>query len=106
MIPATSAEKPATREMYGATPFGQGALAARRLVEAGVRFATVSFGGWDTAGNAPFSTWRDALYDVSIDHPEGRGHGWLSSGGCPRGRGEGGAGPGLNIGRVESRRPA
>ncbi|MBN9120018.1 MAG: DUF1501 domain-containing protein [Planctomycetes bacterium] len=42
------AEKPATREMYGATPFGQGALAARRLVEAGVRFATVSFGGWDT----------------------------------------------------------
>ncbi|MBP3957891.1 DUF1501 domain-containing protein [Gemmata sp. G18] len=43
-----SAEKPATREMYGTTPFGQGALAARRLVEAGVRFSTVSFGGWDT----------------------------------------------------------
>jgi hypothetical protein len=42
------AEKQATREMYGTTPFGQGALAARRLVEAGVRFATVSFGGWDT----------------------------------------------------------
>lgn len=43
-----SAEKPAVREMYGNTPFGQGALAARRLIEAGVRFATVSFGGWDT----------------------------------------------------------
>ena len=43
-----SAEKPATREMYGTTPFGQGVLAARRLVEAGVRFSTVSFGGWDT----------------------------------------------------------
>ncbi|QJW96022.1 DUF1501 domain-containing protein [Frigoriglobus tundricola] len=43
-----SAEKPATRELYGTTPFGQGALAARRLVEAGVRFSTVSFGGWDT----------------------------------------------------------
>ncbi len=43
-------EKQATREMYGNTPFGQGALAARRLVEAGVRFATVSFGGWDTHG--------------------------------------------------------
>ena len=28
--------------------FGQGVLAARRLVEAGVRFATVSLGGWDT----------------------------------------------------------
>ncbi len=41
-------EKTATRDLYGATPFGQGALAARRLVEAGVRFATVSFGGWDT----------------------------------------------------------
>ncbi len=41
-------EKAATREMYGNTPFGQGALAARRLVEAGVRFSTVSFGGWDT----------------------------------------------------------
>ena len=28
--------------------FGQGVLAARRLVDAGVRFATVSLGGWDT----------------------------------------------------------
>ena len=36
------------RERYGTTPFGQGALAARRLVEAGVRFVTVSLGGWDT----------------------------------------------------------
>jgi hypothetical protein len=43
-----NAEKPATRELYGNTPFGQGALAARRLIEAGVRFATVSLGGWDT----------------------------------------------------------
>lgn len=32
------------------TPFGQGALAARRLIEAGVRFTTVSLGGWDTHG--------------------------------------------------------
>lgn len=43
-----NAEKQATRDLYGATPFGQGALAARRLIEAGVRFATVSLGGWDT----------------------------------------------------------
>jgi hypothetical protein len=43
-------EKKETRDLYGNTPFGQGALAARRLVEAGVRFATVSFGGWDTHG--------------------------------------------------------
>ena len=36
------------RETYGAGNFGQGALAARRLVEAGVRFVTVGIGGWDT----------------------------------------------------------
>jgi hypothetical protein len=42
-------EKQSLRDDYGATPFGQGALAARRLVEAGVRFVTVSSGmGWDT----------------------------------------------------------
>jgi hypothetical protein len=43
-------EKPELRTRYGATPFGQGALAARRLVEAGVRFVTISLGGWDTHG--------------------------------------------------------
>ena len=41
-------EKQEVRDSYGANPFGQGALAARRLVEAGVRFVTVSLGGWDT----------------------------------------------------------
>jgi uncharacterized protein (DUF1501 family) len=39
-----------TRDRYGPTAFGQGALAARRLVEAGVRFVTISLGGWDTHG--------------------------------------------------------
>jgi hypothetical protein len=43
-------EKEELRTRYGATPFGQGALAARRLVEAGVRFVTISLGGWDTHG--------------------------------------------------------
>jgi uncharacterized protein (DUF1501 family) len=39
------------RERYGETPFGQGTLAARRLVQAGVRFVTISSGvGWDTHG--------------------------------------------------------
>ncbi|GAC1451167.1 MAG: DUF1501 domain-containing protein [Isosphaeraceae bacterium] len=49
------AETPATRELYGMTLFGQAALTARRLVEAGSRFLTVfwdEFGlagtGWDT----------------------------------------------------------
>jgi hypothetical protein len=45
-----AAEKSELRERYGNTPFGQGALAARRLVEAGVRFVTISTGGWDTHG--------------------------------------------------------
>jgi hypothetical protein len=43
-----SLEPTPTREKYGQTPFGQGALAARRLVEAGVRYITLSIGGWDT----------------------------------------------------------
>jgi hypothetical protein len=43
------ASEPASlRESYGTDNFGQGVLAARRLIEAGVRFATVSVGGWDT----------------------------------------------------------
>ncbi|HEV3079594.1 MAG TPA: DUF1501 domain-containing protein [Gemmataceae bacterium] len=45
-----SQESPGLRDRYGKTPFGQGALAARRLVEAGVRFVTISLGGWDTHG--------------------------------------------------------
>jgi uncharacterized protein (DUF1501 family) len=36
------------RERYGRHGVGQGCLLARRLVEAGVRFVTVSHGGWDT----------------------------------------------------------
>jgi hypothetical protein len=43
-------EPEALRQRYGNTPFGQGALAARRLVQAGVRFVTLSLGGWDTHG--------------------------------------------------------
>src|SRR5262249_26189734 len=43
-------ESTSLRQRYGMTPFGQGALAARRLIEAGVRFTTVSLGGWDTHG--------------------------------------------------------
>jgi hypothetical protein len=45
-----NAEKQATRDAYGSTAIGQGCLAARRLIEAGVRYATVSLGGWDTHG--------------------------------------------------------
>jgi len=41
-------EKDAVRDAYGRTPFGQGCLLARRLVEAGVTFVEVEVGGWDT----------------------------------------------------------
>ena len=36
-------EKPAVRERYGISPFGQGCLLARRLVEAGVKLVTVNW---------------------------------------------------------------
>ena len=41
-------ESAALRERYGKDAFGQSVLAARRLVEAGVRFVTIGTGGWDT----------------------------------------------------------
>jgi len=56
-----SKESEKTREAYGRTTYGQSCLLARRLVEAGVKFVTVTFspsiggqsvtdGGWDTHG--------------------------------------------------------
>ncbi len=42
-----SKETSATRAKYGNTDAGPRFLLARRLVEAGVRFVTVSYGGWD-----------------------------------------------------------
>jgi hypothetical protein len=41
-------EDPRLRDRYGRTRFGQNCLLARRLIEGGVRFVTVSDGGWDT----------------------------------------------------------
>jgi hypothetical protein len=46
-----SREPAALRDDYGRMTLGQGALAARRLIEAGARFVTLGFGGWDTHGN-------------------------------------------------------
>jgi hypothetical protein len=46
------------RDSYGRNTFGQECLAARRMVEAGVPYITISFpGGWDTHGNH-FATMR------------------------------------------------
>jgi len=41
-------EDPVLRESYGKSPFGQGCLLARRLVEEGVTFVEVRSNGWDT----------------------------------------------------------
>jgi|TARA_B100000519_G_C14240920_1_gene437274 hypothetical protein len=40
-------ENQETRDAYGDDNFGQGCLLARRLVETGVRFVKVQYGGWD-----------------------------------------------------------
>ncbi|MCX6595948.1 MAG: DUF1501 domain-containing protein [Acidobacteria bacterium] len=40
-------ESAATRALYGETPFGNGCLLARRLVEKGVRYVNVGSGDWD-----------------------------------------------------------
>ncbi|MFO0959815.1 MAG: DUF1501 domain-containing protein [Isosphaeraceae bacterium] len=45
---AMQAEGPRLRDRYGRNALGQGCLLARRLVESGVRFVTVTHGGWDT----------------------------------------------------------
>jgi hypothetical protein len=45
------AEDPKLRDRYGRTRFGQSCLLARRLIEAGVRFVTVTDTGWDTHQN-------------------------------------------------------
>jgi hypothetical protein len=43
-----SRESGALRKEYGETPFGRGCLAARRLLEVGVRCVEVTLEGWDT----------------------------------------------------------
>ncbi len=47
-----SAEPTRVRDLYGREEWGQGFLAARRLVEAGVRMVQVNLRGWDTHQNA------------------------------------------------------
>jgi hypothetical protein len=44
-------EKDELRDAYGRNSFGQSLLLSRRLVEAGVRFTTVTLGGWDNHVN-------------------------------------------------------
>jgi hypothetical protein len=53
-------EDPKLRDAYGRNRFGQSCLLARRLIEAGVRFVTLTDGGWDTHQNN-FKSLKDNL---------------------------------------------
>lgn len=44
-------EEAKLRDRYGRNRFGQSCLLARRLIQSGVRFVTVTDGGWDTHAN-------------------------------------------------------
>ena len=44
---AIEKESDELRDRYGRNTFGQSCLMARRLIESGVRFATVNYAGWD-----------------------------------------------------------
>ena len=55
-----SEETDAMRDSYGRNTFGQSCLAARRLVERGVPYVTINYGGWDTH-KQHFETMRQKL---------------------------------------------
>jgi uncharacterized protein (DUF1501 family) len=55
------------RAAYGDTPFGRGCLAARRLVEVGVRCVEVTLSGWDShANNHEVQTRQKAILDPAF----------------------------------------
>jgi hypothetical protein len=56
-------EPPTVRDKYGRNTFGQRALLARRLVEAGVPFITLNEGGWDHHTNL-FSSLNKRMPEV------------------------------------------
>jgi hypothetical protein len=55
-----SSEPDSLRDAYGRNRFGQSCLLARRLIESGVHFVTVTDGGWDTHQNN-FNSLRNNL---------------------------------------------
>jgi len=66
------------RDAYGRTPFGDGCLAARRLVEQGVKFVEVTLGNWDThrentAGVRTLSGTLDPAMATLVDDLKDRG---------------------------------
>ena len=64
---AIDREDPRLRDRYGRNRFGQSCLLARRLIESGARFVTVSGGGWgvgDIAGAVRFLISDDSRYVI------------------------------------------
>jgi hypothetical protein len=73
-----SEEPDKLRDAYGRTGVGQGCLLARRLIESGVRLATVYHGGYDTHANhekstKPLMTDFDRAFPVLLEDLEQRG---------------------------------
>ncbi|MBI1312817.1 DUF1501 domain-containing protein [bacterium] len=74
-----SEEPDALRDRYGRCREGQSTLLARRLVEAGVRFVTVNFGGYDTHDKNfielkdPLLPKLDAAYSTLLEDLSERG---------------------------------
>jgi hypothetical protein len=71
-------EDPRLRDRYSRHQWGQSALLARRLVEAGVRFVTLTFGGWDMHSSIEKSCRRvlpivDAAVSTLIEDLDQRG---------------------------------
>src|SRR5262249_60844155 len=67
-------ETPKLRDEYGRNAAGQRFLMARRLVEAGVRFVSLTYGGWDMhagirAGMAGPVAPVDQAFSALIPHP-------------------------------------
>ena len=58
-----SQEKDDLRERYGRNTFGQGCLAARRMIERGVPYITINYKGWDTH-KQHFQTMRRKLPEL------------------------------------------
>jgi hypothetical protein len=58
-----STENDELRERYGRNKFGQSCLMARRLVEKGVPYVAINFGGWDTHKDN-FTTMRRRLPEL------------------------------------------
>jgi len=72
------AEPDKLRDAYGRTGVGQGCLLARRLIESGVRLATVFHGGYDThveheKHSKPLMTEFDQAFPALLDDLEQRG---------------------------------